>query len=369
MKKTITILILLFNFSFCAFSSDYDTISAGSAIVINAETKEVLYEKNAYQKRSMASTTKIMTSILAIESGRLSDEVSFVAEAITEGSSMGLKEGYVLTLESLVYGMMLDSGNDAANLCALYLSGSFGSFSEFMNEKAAEIGMCNTNFVTPSGLDAEDHYSTAYDMALLGAYCIENPLFRRICATENHSVALVEPDISLQLENHNRLLNDCNGVFGIKTGFTKKSGRCLVTACQREGATLICVTLNAGDDWNDHKKLYDWCFADLNKKTVRPLSFDSIRIYGAEKERISVYCEDYTHYYKSSFSEIQTEIYLDQIIYAPVSENEVLGRVVYFSEGDYIGESYIYSAESVHCKEPSYKERLPFAEWIKNIFK
>lgn len=367
-KKLFTVIFLIFIFTFSVFSADYGEISAYSAVVINADTKEILYEKDAFKKRSMASTTKIMTSILAIESGKLSHEITAMADAFTEGTSIGLKNEYKLTLEALVYGMMLESGNDAANMCALYLGESYENFSQMMNRKADETGMNDTNFVTPSGLDAENHYSTAYDMALLGAYCIKNPIFRDICSCENKEINLIKPDITMNFENHNKLLNNCEGVFGIKTGFTKKSGRCLVTACERDGATLICVTLNAGDDWNDHIKLYDWCYADLNRKKVNPIDFDSVKIYGSEKEFVSVFCDEYTYFYKSGNSEVQTKVYLDRIIYAPIKENDIIGKVVFTVDGNRIGISNIYAGESANAFEPTYKEKFSITYWIKNLF-
>ncbi len=367
-KKFFTVIFLVFILTFSVFSANDDDISAYSAIVINADTKEILYEKDAYKKRSMASTTKIMTSILAIESGKLSHKITATAEALAEGTSIGLKEKYKLTLEALVYGMMLESGNDAANLCALYLGESYEGFADMMNGKAQEIGMYNTNFVTPSGLDAEGHCSTAYDMALLGAYCVKNPLFRHICSSESKAVKIIEPEITLNFNNHNKLLDSCEGVFGIKTGFTKKSGRCLVTACERDGATLICVTLNAGDDWNDHIKLYDRCYADLNRRKINAIDFDSVKIYGSEKEHIDVFCDDYTYFYKSS-SDVKAEVYLNRIVYAPIKQNDIIGKVVYSLNGSSIGSSNIYAGESANASEPTYKEKLSILDLIKNIFK
>ncbi len=367
-KKIISVIILLFSFSFTVFSAHEGSISAYSAVVINADTKEILYEKNAYAKRSMASTTKIMTSILAIESGKLHHEIKATKDILTEGSSIGLKDGYRLTLESLVYGMMLESGNDAANLTAVYLGGSYEAFSEMMNQKASEIGMLNTNFVTPSGLDAENHYTTAYDMALLGAYCIKNPMFRYICSAESKSVTLIDPEIILNFKNHNKLLNSCDGVFGIKTGFTKKSGRCLVTACEREGATLVCVTLNASDDWNDHIRLYDWCYSDLSRKTIDAIEFDCVKIYGSEKKYLEVFCDDFVLYSKEISADINSEVYINKIIYAPVKENDILGKVVFTSEGNCIGTVNIYAASSAALCESTYKENFSLIRFIKKIF-
>ncbi len=342
-------------------------ISAESAVVINADSKEIIFEKNAFEKRSMASTTKIMTSILAVESGRMSDVVTVSASALTEGSSVGLKEGYVLSLESLVYGMMLESGNDAANVCALHLGGTFENFAEMMNSKADELGMYDTSFVTPSGLDDEKHYSTAYDMAVLGAYSIGNPLFREICSEKSRKITFMEPEMSVTFSNHNRLLGSCEGVFGIKTGFTKKSGRCLVSACERDGATLVCVTLDAGDDWNDHRKLYDSCFSELNRTTRNSFSLSEVTVYGGRSENAEIYCEEYVYHFKEK-EELTEQVILPEIIYAPIKKNEILGRINYYSEKKLIHTAYIYSKNEVAVSQATYEPETTFIDWIKGLF-
>lgn len=366
-KKVFLVSLLFVVAVLCSSTSYGIDISAASAVVINAQTKEIIFQKNAFEKRSMASTTKIMTSILAIESGRMEESVTVTSSAMAEGTSIGLKSGYVLTLSDLVYGMLLESGNDAANLCALYLGGSFDGFALMMNEKADKIGMTRTNFVTPSGLDDEDHYSTAYDMALLGAYSVENPLFREICSKKRHTVTYISPEISLNFSNHNRLLGSCEGVFGIKTGFTKKSGRCLVTACERDGATLVCVTLNAGDDWNDHRKLYDSAFAELNKSTFSFSELDDVAVYGSDVGRVKVYCDDYIFHFKD-IGEVKKEILIPKIIYAPISEDEIIGRINYFSGEKLIHTSYICSSSDVLPSEETYRARFSVIDLIKSLF-
>ncbi len=367
-KKIIILPIVAFFISNFAFFCCAIDISAESCVVINAETKEIIYEKNAFKKRSMASTTKIMTSILAIESGKLDDRVTVTANALTEGTSIGLKAGYILTLESLVYGMMLESGNDAANVCALHLAGTLENFALKMNLKAKEIGMKQTNFVTASGLDDEMHYSTAYDMALLGAYCIRNPVFREICSDENQKVDFLKPKIAVNFSNHNKLLGSCEGVFGIKTGFTKKSGRCLVSACERDGATLVCVTLNAGDDWNDHRKLYDLSFAELNKSTIKFSSVDKIPVYGAETDELEIYCDEFNFHFKDN-GELTEQVILPAIIYAPIEKNEIIGKINYYLSDRLIHTSYIYSKCNISASNESYKENTTLIDWIKELFR
>ncbi len=356
--------LLPFVFPVISFSAD---ISASSAVVIDAESKEIIYEKNAFEKRSMASTTKIMTSILAVESGRMGDEITVSASALTEGSSIGLKAGYVLTLEDLVYGMMLESGNDAANVCALHLGGTFEGFASMMNEKAKETGMTDTNFVTASGLDDKKHYSTAYDMALLGAYSIKNPVFREICSDKSHRISFIKPEMTVTFSNHNKLLDYCEGVFGIKTGFTKKSGRCLVSSCERDGATLVCVTLNAGDDWNDHQKLYDLSFAELNKSTVRFSKLSEVNVYGGNQAKAEIYCDEYVYHFKEN-EELTEQIILPGIIYAPIKKNEIIGKANYYSGKNLVHTAFIYSKDEIPSSEETYKPKRSFFDLIKSLF-
>ncbi len=363
-KFLIAVLILIFSLTIGCSALSSEDISAKSAVVLNAESGEIIFEKDADSKRSMASTTKIMTSVIAIESGRLDNSVEMSASALTEGSSVNLKAGQKLTLETLVYGMLLESGNDAANMTALFLGGSFEGFAEIMNAKAKEIGMTNSSFVTPSGLDADEHYTTAYDMALLGAYAVSNPLFKEICSTKSKTVQYFNPDISLTFSNHNRLLSEYDGVFGIKTGFTKKSGRCLVTACERNGVTLICVTLNAYDDWNDHKKLYDFYFSEIEYSEIAFDDFSEVRLFGAEKSSVCVKASRLVLSSGKSIENIEKKVVLPPIIYAPVYKGQKLGRVEYYLEGKRIYTADIIASEYVACAEESYSENNSIFNYI-----
>ena len=345
LKKLIIIPIILYTLTVSAYAAEIPSVSAQSAVLINAETKEVLFEKNAYSRRSMASTTKIMTCLLAVESGRLSDVVT-VGDIFSEGSSIGLKKDYELTLEALTYGMMLESGNDAAIVCAEFLSGSEKAFSESMNKKAKYIGMINTNFVTASGLDSQEHYSTAYDMALLGAKAIENPIFREMCSTKTKRVDFIKPDLTVTFSNHNKLLFWCDDVFGIKTGFTKKSGRCLVTAAERDGTVLIAVTLNAGDDWIDHRKLYNYGFDKCKVNEVYIRLPASLRVYSGYENSLDIALEN--NPVKISFADskkITQKIYLPDFVYAPIKQGEIVGRAELYKDNKLIC-SYNIKAQS-----------------------
>lgn len=239
------------------------TISAHSAILMDAATGQVLYEKNSHEKSLIASTTKIMTGLLAAESGRLSETVIIPPEAVgIEGSSLYLKAGERLTVEQLLYGLMLHSGNDAAVALALHLSGNVEDFVDRMNEKAAELGLTETHFANPNGLDDEGNYGTAHDLAVLAAAALENEVFRQVVSTKTYTVG------QRQLTNHNKLLWRYEGAMGVKTGFTKAAGRLLVSVAERQGRRLIAVTINAPDDWNDHSKLLDDGFSRLTAHTA-----------------------------------------------------------------------------------------------------
>ena len=365
LKKLFFTLFFILFFSVSVYAADAPTISAQSAVLINAKTKEIIYEKNAHAMRSMASTTKIMTAVLAIESGRLNELVT--AENMqSEGSSIGLENGNVLTLETLVWGMMLESGNDAAKLTANFLSGSEENFSLLMNAKAEEIGMSNTNFVTASGLDDENHYSTAYDMALLGAYAIENPVFRDICSSKRKTVRLIEPDISKTFSNHNKLLSYCDGVFGIKTGFTKKSGRCLVSACERDGSVLVAVTLNAGDDWNDHIKLFDYGFDACENKNVFIRLPDGIKVYSGSESSVKIALSENPVSVSVNENTILTQrLFVPDFVYAPVRKGDTLGKAQLLSNGDVLYEYDIVSQADVEAIAPVIDKENIFTRILK----
>lgn len=231
------------------------SVSAQSAILIDGLTGEVLFAEHEDQKSLIASTTKIMTALVILENKNLDETVTIPTEAVgIEGSSLYLEAGDKLTIRELLYGMMLHSGNDAAVALALLCSGSVEAFADLMNEKAAELGLANTHFVNPSGLDGEDHYSTAKDLAIMTAYAMKNPEFVQIVSTKTITIG------ERRLKNHNRLLWTLEGAIGVKTGYTKAAGRILVSAASRNNRCLIAVTIHDGNDWKDHSALYEWAF-------------------------------------------------------------------------------------------------------------
>ena len=230
-------------------------LSARAAVLMDAESGAILYAHNADEPLLIASTTKIMTALVALDHARLEETVEVTAAHMAEGSSMYLKPGETVTVEELLYGLLLCSGNDAA-MCLADHCGGMEQFAAWMNEKAAALGMDNTHFENPSGLDGENHRSTARDMAVLAAYAADDPTFVRICSTESVTIG------SRTMNNHNRLLRELPGCIGMKTGYTKAAGRTLVTCCQRNGRRLVAVTLCDGNDWADHTALYEMGFKE-----------------------------------------------------------------------------------------------------------
>ncbi len=254
---SLTIVFLLL-FTNIIYAYDKPQISAVSAVSIDSFTNKILFEKNAFNRMPMASTTKIMTALIACESGNLNREITVSAEMLykTEGTLIYLKAGDKITLLDLIKGALLASGNDAANVIAFAVSGSVSEFIKLMNNKAQSLSMTNTGFVTPSGLDAKGHYSCAYDMALLASAAMKNPVFKSIVKCKSDTIVINNKKTLIY--NHNKLLSRDKGYIGVKTGFTKKSGRCLVSAYDYNGALIISVTLRAPDDWDDHLALVNY---------------------------------------------------------------------------------------------------------------
>ncbi len=228
-------------------------VSATAAVLMDADMGQVLYEKNGDRQMLIASTTKIMTALVVLEHAAPDDVITVTPDHMAEGSSMYLKAGETVRVEELLYGLLLCSGNDAA-LALTECAGGLTPFVALMNEKAAALGMARTSFANPNGLDADGHYSTARDMAVLAAAAMENPTFRRICSSRSVTIG------QRTMENHNRLLRQMEGCVGLKTGYTQAAGRTLVSCTEREGCRLVAVTLQDGNDWADHAALYDYGF-------------------------------------------------------------------------------------------------------------
>ncbi|MBR5311219.1 MAG: D-alanyl-D-alanine carboxypeptidase [Oscillospiraceae bacterium] len=336
------------------------------AVLIDKNSKRIFFEINKDKPLPMASTTKIMTAVITLEQENLDEYFTVDGNAImVEGSSMGLKKGDRVTLRILAKGMLLASGNDAANAAAVRISGSTEAFIELMNQRAKEMGLESTSFETPSGLDGENHFSTAYDMAILAKNALENPDFAAICSEKSVTIEYGNPPYSRRITNHNKLLNTLDGVTGVKTGFTKKAGRCLVSSAERDGVSLICVTLGCPDDWNYHKNLYEEYFKKLSSV---PLEEDipeiKIPVVGGEEAFIILKALPVSAaLFDGEKEKIEVIISKEPFVFAPFDENEIFGKVIFKLDGETVAETPLVTEKSV-----SLKQSEKFFDKIKNIF-
>lgn len=247
------------------------TVSARHAALYEPVTDTFLYEKNGDDRAPMASTTKVMTALVVLEQANLDETVSIPTEACgIEGSSIYMNPGERMTVRDLLYALLLQSANDAAAALAITVSGSIEAFARQMNERASALGLVNTHFVNPHGLDDPEHFTSAKDLARIAAASMEIPEFRDMVGTVKYTIPSGNDGSTRVLFNHNRLLRLYGDAVGIKTGFTKKSGRCLVGAACRDGMTLISVTLDAPNDWNDHIRLFNYGFSRMENRLLCP---------------------------------------------------------------------------------------------------
>lgn len=337
--------------------------SAKSAILINADTLSVLYSHNAETRLPMASTTKIMTALLLAEQNTPERTVTTTTEMVyVEGSSMGLKVGDTVTFRDLLYGILLPSGNDAANTAAVAIAGSAEKFAVLMNNKAHELGLHNTNFVTASGLDAEGHYTTAHDLAVLTAFALKNVDFANAAASKTKKVTISGKTFTLT--NHNKLLGNYDGAIGVKTGFTSKAGRCLVSAARRGNTTLIAVTLNDRNDWADHKKLLDYGFGVTEDSVVFPKSTTKLPLLSSTAEYAEIAYAPLNIGLTAS-DEITTRVYFPRVLFSPVKAGETVGITEYYSGEHLIKKEIITVKED--CVEPPLEKG--FLERLSKIYK
>lgn len=374
-KRILCVVMCLCLFPVAAYAKENEPqISARCAALIVADSGELIYGKNEHEPRGMASTTKIMTALLAAEYAQ-PERVVIATKAMVsvEGTSMGLIEGDKVSFHDLVYGMLLASGNDAANTVAIAMDGSLEAFAVRMNSKAAQIGMTNTNFVTPSGLDNENHFSTAYDMALLGSYAIKNPTFAKACASVSAKLCYGNEPYTRYLSNHNRLLRSYEGAMGIKTGFTKKSGRCLVSAACRDGVTLVCATLCAPDDWSDHRALLDYGFEQVSLKTPDvDLSGYNIRVFGGTKASIAVETKPLQIATLCPSESITARVLISPYVLAPVKKGQAVGEVCYYIDNKQVAACALTAAESVGITTQEKQKKITIkqkiGDYMRNLF-
>ena len=324
-------------------------ISAKSYILMEATTGRVVDSKNEHLKLPIASTTKMMSALIALEQKELDQLFVVDSDAImVEGSSMGLVEGDQASLFALANGMLLSSGNDAANAAAVNIGGSIEEFAGMMNRRAAELGMENSNFITPSGLHDEEHYSTSYDMALLARAGLQNELFASICSQSKAKVEFGNPPYTRYLTNHNRLVKEYRGCIGVKTGFTKKAGRCLVSAATRDGVTLICVTLNASNDWQDHTQLLDYGFSVVSPVEL-PISYEDIKlpVVGSTQKTVGVVPLDKAYGCVQPNDQLMQEVYADKFYYTPIKKGDIMGEIRHLYNGTVVATTPLIASQDV----------------------
>lgn len=322
-------------------------LSAVSAVLMDAESGRVLFEQNAHEERAIASITKLMTALVAAESGHTLAEKITVRPEWTgiEGSSIYLRSGEQVTLETLLYGLLLNSGNDAAVAVAAHCAGSVEVFVEQMNQYAHKLGMKHSHFTNPNGLSEEGHYSTAYDMALLARACCENQVVAAIAATKSITLG------TRTFTNHNKLLWRYEGCIGMKTGFTEAAGRTLVSSARRNGQTLIAVTLNAPDDWNDHAALFDYGFENFTPKVLCEggTVFRQVPVRGSLVRFVPAVVECSLSYPLANGEQVQQSITLDYPLSAPIKAGERLGKLSFYLDEALSAETDLIAGQTVYC--------------------
>lgn len=371
--KRILYLSFIFLFLFTSFPTQCSALSAQSAIVKDACSGRVLYSHNSDSKMGPASTTKILTAITALENCDVNSVATVSPTAYgVEGSSMYLVLGEKLTLENLLYGLMLVSGNDAATAIAEHVSGSVDEFAKLMNSTAKKAGAENSSFTNPHGLSDKNHYTTASDLAAITAYAMRNPKFREIVSTYKKSIPWKDHDYDRHLVNHNKFLNIYEGCVGVKTGFTKATGRCLVTAVEKNGMTLICVTMNAPDDWNDHKTLFDSAFSEYTPLKLYSLGdkISSVHISNSKTKATLTTHQDIYIPIRETEKDIKTTIIPSENLQVPINKGDIIGSLQVELNGVTINRFPLTSAESIDSTSLpiAKKQNSKFLHMLKKVF-
>lgn len=345
MKRLLLVpLILALVCPVCSGAEPVPAISAEAAILMDGESGRILYEKDAHTPRLIASTTKLLTALVAVESTpNLEKVIEVKPEYQAEGSSMYLKVGETLTLRELLYGLLLASGNDAALAIAGGCAGTVETFVGWMNEWAEDLGMEDSHFANPNGLDDPEHYSTAYDMALLARAVRKNETLREMVATRSITVA------GRSLTNHNKLLWQYEGCMGMKTGYTEAAGRTLVSCAVRKGQTLICVTLKDRDDWKDHAALFDYGFGAF---PLHPLARSgkgvrTLPVTGSLLPQVEVVTADDVRYPLSPTERVRAKFTLPKAAAAPIQKGTIAGKLTFSVGEEPIGETYLLYASDI----------------------
>lgn len=334
-------------------------ITAEKAIVMDGTTGQVLYEKDADERSLIASTTKIMTALVVCEQCNVLDRVRIPKEAVgIEGSSMYLQEGEVLTVQELLYGLMLSSGNDAATALAIYCGGTVEGFAEMMNDKARVLDLKGTHFVNPHGLDAPEHYATARDLAVLACYAMDNPIFEQTVSTKNVRVG------QRSLKNHNKLLWQVEGADGVKTGYTKAAGRILVSSATRDGRRVVSVTINDPNDWQDHAELINRAFSDYGvRKVVRAGDvLGTVEVLGGVKKKVKLIATEDFSYAMRDGEKCEFLVPGSGFVYAPIAENGEAGFVYVTIGGKAVGKVSVCYAMTIE------QAKMPRKSFLKRLF-
>ena len=375
--------IFAFLFVFSAFSipasaeQTSTSLSAQSALLMEADSGTVVFEKNAHTRLPMASTTKIMTALVALELATPDTVISIDKRAVgTEGSSIYLCEGEELTLEELLYALMLESANDAAVAIAIGVCGSEEGFVDEMNRRAAALGLSDTHFANPHGLDAEAHYTTAYELAIIAKEALNNPLFKTIVSTRKTTIPHQNTNGVRLLVNHNKMLRQYDGCIGVKTGYTQKSGRCLVSAAERDGVTMIAVTINSPDDWNDHTKLLDYGFANYQSILLCPADYQfCLPLVGGKENYVMLGVEqEVSVTLPVGIGVIEQRIECPRHAFAPIKAGDTCGRMLFYCDTNQDGIKEIIKEIPLIAQydAPKYSSRLSlwqrFLLWWRGLF-
>lgn len=334
------------------------SVSAEKAILMDADSGRVFWEKDADARSLIASTTKIMTALVVCEQCNLADRVKIPQEAVgIEGSSMYLREGEILTVQDLLYGLMLHSGNDAAVALAIYCGGTEADFVTLMNEKASRLGLENTGFANPHGLDHDGNYSTARDLAKLSAYALQNEDFLRTVSCKTVTIG------DRFLRNHNKMLFRYDGAIGVKTGYTRAAGRILVSAAERDGRRLIAVTIHAPDDWNDHTAMLDFGFSGFQQTTLveEGQRLGTVSVIGGAAKTADVAAGTSFCMPMAESETFRLDLHVPAFCYAPVEAGKPAGTASVEIGETIVGEIPLYYTESV--------AQLPERQnWLERLF-
>lgn len=348
--------------------ADALSLSARAAVLMDGHSGEVLYSHNADERLPMASTTKIMTALLALEQSEPDVEHSIPAEAVgVEGSSVYLVEGERLTLRELVYALMLESANDAATAIAIIIAGSVSAFADMMNKRAAKLGLENTHFENPHGLDAPEHYTTARELGKLTCAALENDSFREIVSTRKRNITFNSGEGIRLLVNHNRMLRSYDGAIGVKTGYTKKCGRCLVSAAERDGMRLVAVTLNAPDDWNDHTRMLDWGFSSYVRLNLAVVGSYRLTLPVCGGNVTGVVCSNtlpVSVTLPSGHGDISCTVEAPRFLLPPVAAGHQIGLLRYYCDGSVIASVPLVTESGAAV----YRRPGALARWLRRLF-